>query len=215
MKKEIIQRVRIDISREDIKKDAERYCELAVQLGATDAKVVSSNQIIVDERVVLKCRVPKCFGYGTGVNCPPYCLKPEEMRNLVKMYSYGVVLKLEVPPSVIVRDKATITERVEAYKKVFNLVNSIESEAFYNGYYLATGFAAGSCKSTFCYKVECTVLKGEKCRLNLRVRPSMEAVGVDCYRLAATMGWDIYPIGSSASPESVPHGTLMGLLLVA
>jgi len=94
------------------------------------------------------------------------------------------------------------------------LVSALESLAFYDGHYLAVGFAAGSCKSTYCYKAECAVLKGERCRNELRSRPSMEAVGIDAYRLAAEAGWDIYPIGSDCSPQDVPGGTLLGLVLV-
>ena len=97
---------------------------------------------------------------------------------------------------------------------MFHIANSIESAAFYDGHYLAVGFGAGSCKSTFCYNADCTVLRGEKCRLSLRARPSMEAVGIDCYRLATELGWEIYPIGSDAEAEGLPHGTLMGLVLI-
>jgi hypothetical protein len=42
----------------------------------------------------------------------------------------------------------------------------------------------------------------------------MESVGMHCYRMAAEAGWDIYPIGSNCNPENVPHGTLLGLVLV-
>jgi predicted metal-binding protein len=93
-------------------------------------------------------------------------------------------------------------------------VNNLESDAFYDGHYLSVGFGAGSCKSTFCHDRDCTVLRGEKCRLALRARPSMEAVGIDCYRIATELGWDIYPIGSDAKPACMPHGTLMGLVMI-
>ena len=53
-----------------------------------------------------------------------------------------------------------------------------------------------------------------KCRLSLRARPSMEAVGVNCFRLATELGRQIYPIGSDAKADSIPFGTLMGLVLV-
>jgi hypothetical protein len=42
----------------------------------------------------------------------------------------------------------------------------------------------------------------------------MEAVGIDVYKMAAALGWDIYPIGSSAKPEDFPKGTLAGLVIV-
>jgi predicted metal-binding protein len=194
--------------------DVERYCSRAIELGAADARMVRAEDVPIDERVALKCSIPKCFGYGTCANCPPHSLTPEQTRKIAALYRYGVLLKIDVPPPVIVRDRETIRERVEAYQHVFDLVSRIESESFYDGYYLSVGFAAGSCKSTYCYNVDCTVLQGEKCRLALRARPSMEAVGIDCYRLATEQGWEILPIGSSADAGCISQGTLMGLVLV-
>jgi len=199
---------------ETVKENLERYCVQAREMGATDARVIGTAEIVVDDRVQLKCRIPKCFGYGTCANCPPHSLIAAEKSKLTEPYRWAVAVKLEVPAAVIVRDKATIVERVAAYSTVFEIVDKIESAAFYDGYYLAVGFGAGSCKSTFCSKVECAVLAGEKCRRALKARPSMEAVGMDCYHLATKLGWDIYPIGSDAKADSIPHGTLMGLIMV-
>ena len=42
----------------------------------------------------------------------------------------------------------------------------------------------------------------------------MEAVGIDCFALADLIGWEIYPIGSSATAEEVPAGALMGIVFV-
>jgi predicted metal-binding protein len=212
--KESVRRVRLNIGESELKKDLERYCSFAIEQGASDAFFVAAKEVPIDDRVALKCCIPKCFGYATCANCPPYSLTPDETRKMASLYRYAVALKLDVLPGVIVRDRETIKERVESYKKVFDMVNLIESESFYDGYYLSVGFAAGSCKSTFCYNVECTVLKGEKCRLALRARPSMEAVGIDCYRLATERGWEILPIGSGAEADCVSHGTLMGIVFI-
>ena len=211
---EKIHKIRLTTPAAMLQKQLQRYGDLARELGATDACAVRSSQVPVDDRVTLKCCVPKCFGYGTCANCPPHALKPDETRKIVAQYRWAVALKLDVPPEVIVRDKATIEPRVAAYQKMFQVVNQVESAAFYDGHYLAVGFAAGSCKSTFCFDQDCQVLKGQKCRLALRSRPSMEAVGIDCYRLATELGWVIYPIGSDAKSTCIPHGTLMGLVLV-
>jgi predicted metal-binding protein len=214
MDKQQVAKIHLLRSDEELAADSARYCSLAVELGASDAKTVAADEVPIDDRVALKCRVPKCFGYGTCANCPPHSMTPDETRRIASQYRTAVVMKLDVPSGVIVRDRETIKQRVEAYKLIFDMVSRIESEAFYDGYYLSTGFAAGSCKSTFCYNVDCTVLHGEKCRLALRARPSMEAVGIDCYRLAVEQGWDIHPIGSAADPGCVSHGTLMGLIFV-
>jgi predicted metal-binding protein len=169
----------------------------------------------VDERVTLKCQVPRCFGFGVCANCPPHTLKPAELREHLKRYKWAVFFTKNVPPGVIVRDKATIKERVAAYQEVFKMVNQLESMAFYDGHYLAFGFAAGSCRHTYCgQEEECQALKGQKCRFSLRSRPSMEAVGIDVYKMVSSAGWDIYPIGSDAVTEDIPHGTLAGIVIV-
>nr|HID59002.1 DUF2284 domain-containing protein [Desulfobacterales bacterium] len=210
-----IRKIDLEISEDKLQKDLERYVEKILELGATKAKIVKAGEIPVDERVVLKCQIPRCFGYGVGANCPPNTLKPEELRSVLKKYKWAVFFIKDIPPRVIVRDKATIKERVAAYQNVFKIINEVESMAFYDGYYLAFGLAAGSCRHTFCgLEKSCPAMEGERCRFSLRSRPSMEAVGIDVYRMTASAGWDIYPIGSDAKPEDIPKGTLAGIVIV-
>ncbi|MBW2092991.1 MAG: DUF2284 domain-containing protein [Deltaproteobacteria bacterium] len=194
----------------------EKYRQSALDRGATKAAIVNMEEIPVDERVTLKCQVPRCFGYGTSAHCPPNTLKPAELREVLKKYKWAVFFIKEIPPHVIVRDKATIGERIKAYQDLFKIVNEIESMAFYDGNYLAFGFGAGSCRHTFCSQEEtCSALEGKRCRVSLRARPSMEAVGIDVYKMVAAQGWDIYPIGSDAQPEDFPKGNLAGIVIVA
>ncbi|MFA5111253.1 MAG: DUF2284 domain-containing protein [Desulfobaccales bacterium] len=210
-----VRKIAVDMYEDRLQQDLERYRELALQLGATQAKIVRAADIPVDERVTLKCQIPRCFGYGVSAHCPPNTMKAAELQNLLKKYHWAVFFIKEVPPEVIVRDKATIKERVAAYQLVYKIVNEVESRAFYDGHYLAFGFAAGSCRHTFCGQQEgCLAMEGKKCRFSLKSRPSMEAVGIDVYKMAAQAGWDIYPIGSDAKPEDMPKGTLAGIVIV-
>lgn len=198
-----------------LKEDLEQYKGKALELGASNAKIVTADEIPVDERVTLKCQIPRCFGYGTGAHCPPHTLKPEELRTVLEKYRYGILFTLEVPPEVIVRDKATIKKRVAAYQQVYKIVTDVESAAFYDGHYLTFGFGAGSCRHTFCgLEEDCQAMRGEKCRFSLRSRPSMEAVGIDVYKMVTAAGWDIYPIGSGAAPQDFPCGVLAGIVIV-
>jgi len=210
-----IRKISLEIDHQQLKADLDRYRQKALELGATKAAIVKAGEIPVDDRAALKCQIPLCFGYGTNPNCPPHTLKPRELREILSKYDCAVFFTMDVPPEVIVRDKATIKERVTAYQEVFSIVNEVESMAFYDGYYLAFGLAAGSCRHTFCgQQPSCTVMEGEKCRVSLRSRPSMEAVGIDVYRMVASQGWDIYPIGSDAEPEDMPKGTLAGIVVI-
>lgn len=212
---EMVSKITVDRAEENLQDDLERYREKALELGATHAKVISTAEMWVDDRVTLKCQIPRCFGYGVCAHCPPHSLKPAELRAYLEKYQWGVFFIKDVPAEVIVRDKATIKARVKAYQDVFQTVNEIESMAFYDGHYLAFGFSAGSCRHTYCgLKEDCSALQGKKCRFALKSRPSMEAVGFDVYKMVASAGWDIYPIGSDAKPDQIQKGTLAGIVIV-
>ena len=60
----------------------------------------------------------------------------------------------------------------------------------------------------------CTVLEEEVCRFPFVARPSMEAVGINVYKMVAAAGWEIYPIGHSTRAEDIPRATLAGIVIV-
>ncbi len=211
----MIKKIRTDMNESQLSADLERYREKALELGASRAKIVKADEIPVDERIPMKCQIPRCFGYGVGAQCPPNTMKPAELREHLAKYKWAVFFVMDIPPNVIVRDKETIKERVAAYQQMYKIVSEVESAAFYDGHYLAFGFAAGSCRHTFCgQQKECQAMKGDKCRFSLISRPSMEAVGIDVYKMVALAGWEIYTIGSGAKAEDVPKGTLAGIVIV-
>lgn len=192
--------------------DLERFRQEAIRLGATDAKVIPASDVIIDERVHMKCLYPKCTFYGTSANCPPHAVKPEQMREVVKRFHYGLLVTLQTPPETVVGDVAA---RRPARLKLAEIVARLEAMAFYDGYYLALGFAGGGCKDIFCPNEECSALKpGQACRAPLRARSSMEAVGMDAYLMATRAGWDIYPCGRALKLEDVPFGRRVGLVLI-
>jgi len=59
------------VPEDQLQGDLEKHREHAIELGAADAKVITTDGIIIDERVLAKCVYPKCAGYGTNANCPP------------------------------------------------------------------------------------------------------------------------------------------------
>ena len=98
---------------------------------------------------------------------------------------------------------------------LYDIVSQIEGQAFFDGYYLSTGFGGGPCKTIFCSGRECTALKpGNGCRHPLKARASMEGVGMDAYLMATRLGWDIFPIGNQTKPSEVPYATRLGLILI-
>jgi len=193
---------------EQLLTDLDRYCVLATDLGATDAKVIRAADIVIDERVRGKCRYPTCPSYNTNMNCPPYTMAVDEFRILVSRYSYAVFFKVDV-----------YTGKLEDFERVTNstitnIVWKLESAAFYDGYYLATGFGATNCKEIFCRNLECAALAGKGCRHPFKARPGMHGMGIDVLRMAVNVGWEVYPLGTSANVADVPHMTSMGLVLI-
>jgi len=204
------------ISKQGLQKDLLKYKQLAIELGATDVKVIRAETVVIDERVVAKCAYPRCSDYGTNVNCPPYAMSTEQLRKVVRSFRYGIFIKLEVPPQDIAGAEAIEKNLIAPYReKIAEIVARIEAQAFYNGYYLALGFGSGSCKSIFCRDIDCQALvQGQSCPHRLKARASMDAVGIDCFNMATRVGWDIYPIGNETTPEEIPYGLRLGLVLI-
>ena len=87
-------------------------------------------------------------------------------------------------------------------------------KTFY-AYHMPVRFGIGSCKGIFCPETDCVALiPGKQCAHVYKARSSMEAVCMDAFTMAAKVGWEIYPVGRSTSPEDVPYGLLLGLVLI-
>ncbi|MFC1913141.1 DUF2284 domain-containing protein, partial [Chloroflexota bacterium] len=54
-----------------LQEDLEKYRRRAIELGATDTRIIPADSLIIDERVRAKCEYPKCKRYGMNANCPP------------------------------------------------------------------------------------------------------------------------------------------------
>ena len=132
-------------------------------------------------------------------------------------YRYGVFIRLIIPSirmagTTALEGNSTVMDR----RKLHEIVSEVESQAFYDGHYLAMGFAGGSCRGAFCYGMECSALTaGSGCRHHLKARPPMEGVGMNVFEMASKIGWDIYPIGRKTLPDEIPHGNRLGLVMIA
>ncbi|MFC2040692.1 DUF2284 domain-containing protein, partial [Chloroflexota bacterium] len=149
-------------------------------------------------------------------HCPPHTPPIEEVKTTFSKYTYALLMDLVVPPEIIAGKEAEETKSfVPSGLKMYNLVSKIEAEAFYDGYPFALGFAVGSCKFYFCAGKECTVLTTTQgCRKPLLSRPSMEAMGINVFAMAAEAGWDIYPIGHSSNPAEVGVAHRIGIVFI-
>ena len=199
----------------------QELCEYAIELGASRSKFFDADAVVVDERARLKCQVPLCDDYGLNLTCPPNVPSVQEIREVVAKYSYAILIQIDYQISKeleeLIRSKESVTEIYMSHtfaneyrvpldrcrKRLHELVDKIEAKAFAMGFYFATGFIGGSCK--LC--PECvTPQSGEPCRHPFKARPSIEAWGIDAFKTAKTIGFELAP------PEEVVRWT--GLILV-
>lgn len=185
----------------------------AVCLGAARAEIVSTSRLVVREAARAKCFIPLCKFYGSSPMCPPHNpFTPDVTRRILREYAWAVLFQLEADVEEFVGE-GWRSRHVPTEIKHKEMVASLEARAFYMGFPLAMGFAAGEC-SLCLPSTPCAVLMGEPCAHPLKARPAMEACGLDVFAIARSMGWPLVPIGHSSRKEEVPCASLIGLVLV-
>ncbi len=156
--------------------------------GASSVKLIDVSDIVVDERVRLKCRVPLCDSYGRNLMCPPHVPSVAEFREALKNYSQAILIQV----SAELDEKYANVPTEEVFLpagKLHELVNAGEKEAFILGFRFAAGFIGGCCR--LCD--ECAAVKGgTTCRFPFKARPSMEAMGIDVMATAEKAGMPVY-----------------------
>jgi len=189
----------------------------ALKMGAINTKVITVDNIYVENRVTLKCQFG-CVGYGKRLTCPPYVPTPNEFRDILNEYQYALIVKFKSPAKA---DKDTIcsiyknwldpdtpenlkektnifwNEYFDYNKEIHSIMLELEKAAFNNGYTFALAFINGSCKL-------CEVCNTEDgvCIYPTRVRMSEHAVGINMKKTAKEAGMKI-SIPISESPEPV------------
>src|SRR4030042_2183370 len=138
--------------------------KLSLDLGAADAKIVSSDKVVIEDRIVLKCKLG-CTNYGKTLMCPPYTPTAEEFRKITREYSYALFMKFksqaeadaevakylskaETDPTLTPDIKEKVHKFWATWKKdkrkMLSVVVELEKAAMSKGYPLAVGFVSGS-----------------------------------------------------------------------
>jgi predicted metal-binding protein len=169
----------------------DEFIEIARKAGATAAKIIPSNMVVVDERVRFKCEVPRCAGYNQYLTCPPHVMAVGSFLKILSRYEWCLLVQVEAT-DIDSTDKGTVRidqtvlrnsrELHLPYKlKLLNVVETVEAAAFKKGMHFATGLVGGSC--ALCER--CIENKfSDACRHPFRARPAMEGVGIDVFRTA-------------------------------
>ena len=154
--------------------DIEQYCRHAIDRGATHAKQIHPSTVVTAGWVRWKCQFG-CDRYDVGYACPPCTPTPEQTRETLDGYQRAILFHIEVPSEAGWR------------KGYFDMLRDLEERAFWDGYYKALVLLCGQC--SLCE--ECARLKDLPCKHRARVRPSMEACGIDVFQTARNNGFFI------------------------
>jgi predicted metal-binding protein len=148
------------------RKDLEPFMEIALEMGADRAEVISASTILCEPWVRLKCQFG-CPGFNKRLMCPPYTPTPDETAAAVACYRRAILLHAA--------DNDLINE----------IVPELERRIFLAGYYKSLGFGSGPCY--LCARCNTTA----RCKYPYQARPSMEACGIDVFHTARTNGFSI------------------------
>ena len=188
--------------------------KLALEAGATEAKIIPTNKVVVEDRVVLKCKIG-CNHYGKTLACPPYTPTAEQFRKIVSEYSYAMFMKFTThataEPEVYkhlmtyesdpklpkdIREKAAKfwQDWKDDKRRMLQTVVNLEKAAMNNGYSLAISFVSGHCQ--LCDKCN---LETKICKHPELMRMSEDAIGVNVKKTAINAGIEFkFPFTSSA-----------------
>lgn len=172
------------MSRKRLDDNLKQFAELAVRMGAVDAKAIDPKSIVVKDWVRLKCQYG-CANYAKSLTCPPYSPTPEQTRKALKDYSHAILMR--------VPDESTATH---------NMIAKLERHVFLSGYHSAFGLVAGPCE-------RCRKCNLQHCVYPRLARPSLESSGIDVYATARKNGFHIEVLKTRRQ-----RPTYFGLLLV-
>ena len=190
--------------------------KLALENGASDAKIIPANKVIIEDRVVLKCKVG-CNNYGKTLACPPYTPSAEEFRKIVSEYSFAMFMKFtsnaQADPEVLAKlmvaeTDPTVSKEIKEKaakfwqdwknekRKMLQSVVDLEKTAMNKGYSLAISFVSGTCQLCENCNTETRI-----CRNPNLARWSEDAVGVNVKKTAENAGISVtFPFAKN--PES-------------
>ncbi|GJQ60062.1 MAG: DUF2284 domain-containing protein [Candidatus Scalindua sp. AMX11] len=145
----------------------EALCSALIKLGATTSRLITTESVIVEPWVQLKCRFG-CSKFGKFKTCPPYAPSYKETQEILTCYKSALLIEGQ-PPGKDFKD----------------MLLAIEHKANFAGFYKAFALGAGPCP--LC--AECNV--EVSCTAPKDARPSMEACGIDVFGTVRNNGFEI------------------------
>jgi predicted metal-binding protein len=149
-----------------MQKNFDYLVQKAAELGASDAKIMSTENIVFDNRSYLKCRFG-CNRWGRYWTCPPHLdITPERFMDAFDEYSTAIMIKSTDP-------------------KVGQAVTlEVEKEAMVT---VGCSFAFAMVLCVQCD--ECAY--PDPCKFPHMARPSMDAYGIDIGKTLEPLGFKV------------------------
>lgn len=182
-------------------REEERFADLletALKEGVKAAKVIHTSMVAIDERVRLKCEIPRCSGFNQYLTCPPNAMSVERFSKILSLYKWCLLVQVEANvDSSNKREGRIDSSVVEDYQrlhrpyklKLLSIIEAVEAAAFKKGLSFATGLTGGCC--VLCE--QCVENKAtDACRFPFRARPAMEGVGINVFQTAQNAGLAVH-----------------------
>ncbi len=155
--------------------DLAHFVQLALEMGAEDARLIDASTIRCEAWVRLKCQFG-CSGYNKRLMCPPFTPTPHETAQVVACYRRALLLHCN--------DDEVLN----------SIIPELERKIFLAGYYKALGFGSGPCRICDNKGLRCDTAK--PCRYPEAARPAMEACGINVFETARSNGFHIEVVRS-------------------
>jgi predicted metal-binding protein len=222
---------RIPCTQEVLQGHLNKYVQILLDNGADEAKIVRTQDIPQDPRVILKCFFPKCPAYGRSGSCPPHVSGDfQKAKENLKAYEWSIVYRVNIhaeglryitSPSQIeaIRSKEYFHAQGSLLRYVYGMGDLVEQAAFYDGHYFVINCHFGPCLVEYCEKFrDCQEIKTGICRFPYKAKPSVEQFFcIDFLKLAVQLDWEYYMLGPCAFPKDFPkdyHPYFIGLVLI-
>ena len=148
-----------------------KYEQIALSHGANNVVSVTPDEIVFDERTLLKCMFG-CGDWGKGCTCPsrPGALTPADYERMLKKYKTVMIIHS--------------TDKKIAQNASFE----VEREAYFDGDVLA--FSMSDC--AIC--ADCAGRSNKPCFNAAKARPAFHSVGIDVFMTAKNLGLPLRPL---------------------
>ncbi len=157
--------------------------------GFDDFKLISARNIVVAQWVRFRCLFG-CPNYGKSGTCPPNVPSIDECRQMVSEYDHAAIFHFE-------RQVEKPKDRKPWSKDLISRLVKMEREVFLSGYYKTLLIPFDACG--YCETCAASRSRAE-CKNPWISRPGADALGIDVYATARSVGYPIQVLKEYTEP---------------